>query len=325
MTYNGEMGNDPYPEAKAYLFNNMNVRHKTCTPLISHNLIIETLINEPLGSLSAYSLIDGEVVLEREEFESDTHQTKIRTIHNGVLNFSDLWIQKIEKLNAPIKLESNSATYLLTMFFSRPENIDLEILRGLVFDNAFAGANNTYILSPRGANDKDIWKEGLALVKKNTKPVGAVSAAATNVKNITTAIVKATAPIVKAATASPKPAPAAPKVATPEKSAIPKVNISSDIKLPVAQTNVVELPTYTGEKSYRSVKSLHRTQFLHALSSIAFPGKNVSIDNSLISLVTSKGKDHVAIKFLKANGGIWSSKLSLKEKVYLSASNLSDK
>jgi HAD superfamily hydrolase (TIGR01549 family) len=325
MTYNGEMGNDPYPEANAYLFNNMNVRHKTCTPLISHNLIIETLINEPLGSLSAYALVEGEVVLEREEFESDTHQTKIRTIHNGVLNFSDLWIQKIEKLNAPIKLESNSSTYLLTMFFSRPENIDLEILRGLVFDNAFAGADNTYILSPRGANDKDIWKEGLALVKKNAKPVGAVSAAATNVKNITTAIVKATAPIVKAATASPKPAPAAPKATAPEKTATTKVNITPDNKLPASQTNVIELPAYTGEKSYRCVKTLHRTQFLHALSSIAFPGKSISIDNSLISLVTSKGKDHVAIKFLKANGGIWSSKLSLKEKVYLSASNLSDK
>ncbi|MCK8654852.1 MULTISPECIES: HAD-IA family hydrolase [Pseudomonas] len=318
MTYNGEMGNDPYPDAKAYLFNNMNVRHKTCTPLISHNLIIETIINEPLGSLSAYKLIDGQVYLEREEFESDMHKAKIRAIHNGVLNFSDLWIQKIEPLDATIKLESNSATYLMTQFFSYPENIDLEILRGLVFDNAFAGADNTYILSPRGANEKDIWKEGLTLVKKNAKPTNAVSAAATNVKNITTAIVKATAPIVKAATSTPK-AEAPAKSAAPKAPAPAANQTPSNPKPTQAQPKPAAPPAYTGEKSYKSVKSLHRSQFLHALSSIAFPDRSCTIDQELISLVTSEGKNHVAIKFLKANGGIWSSKLSLKDKVYLSA------
>lgn len=317
MTYNGEMGNDPYPDANAYLFNNMNVRHKTCTPLISHNLIIETLINEPVGSLSAYTLQDGEVHLEREEFDSDMHTAKIRAIHNGVMNFSDLWIQKIEKLGAPIKLESNSATYLLTMFFSRPQNIDLEILRGLVFDNAFAGAENTYILSPRGANDKDIWKEGLALVRKNEKPVSAVAAAANNVKNITTAIVKATTPIVKAATATPKPV-------TAEKPATSAANSPPAIKQPTAQAKAVEIPAYTGDKNYKSIKTLHRTQFLHALSSIAFPERNCSIDSALINLVESKGKNYVAIKFLKENGGIWSSKLPLKDKLYLSTTKYSE-
>ncbi|WP_223544108.1 hypothetical protein [Pseudomonas sp. A-B-19] len=295
MTYNGEMGNDPYPDAKAYLFNNMNVRHKACTPIISHNLIIETLINEPLGSLSAYTLVDGKVLLEREEFESDAHTIKIRAIHNGVLNFSELWIQKIEKLKAPIQLESNSATYLLTAFLSRPGNFDLEILRGLIFDNAFAGANNTYILSPRGANDSDIWKEGLALVKKNAKPASTISTAATNVKNITTALVKA---------------------------ASPADNSIKNNKSSMAQGKPMEALNYTAQKSYKSVKSLHRTQFLHALSSIAFPDKQCVIDNCLINLVPTKGKNHVAIKFLKENGGIWSSKLSLKDKLYLSATNL---
>lgn len=154
MTYNGDMGNDPYPNAKAYLHTNMNVRFKACTPLISHNLIIETLINEPLGSLSAYKIYNGSVQLEREELDSDTHKAKIRAIHNGVLNFSELWINKIENLNFPIKLESNSSTYLLSIFLSRPQANELEILKGLIFDNAFAGADNTYILSPRGVNEK---------------------------------------------------------------------------------------------------------------------------------------------------------------------------
>jgi hypothetical protein len=206
----------------------------------------------------------------------------------------------------------------MTQFFSYPENIDLEILRGLVFDNAFAGADNTYILSPRGANEKDIWKEGLTLVKKNAKPTNAVSAAATNVKNITTAIVKATAPIVKAATSTPK-AEAPAKSAAPKAPAPAANQTPSNPKPTQAQPKPAAPPAYTGEKSYKSVKSLHRSQFLHALSSIAFPDRSCTIDQELISLVTSEGKNHVAIKFLKANGGIWSSKLSLKDKVYLSA------
>ena len=169
--------------------------------------------------------------------------------------------------------------------------------RALTLGNVgtFAGANNTYILSPRGANDSDIWKEGLALVKKNAKPASTISTAATNVKNITTALVKA---------------------------ASPADNSIKNNKSSMAQGKPMEALNYTAQKSYKSVKSLHRTQFLHALSSIAFPDKQCVIDNCLINLVPTKGKNHVAIKFLKENGGIWSSKLSLKDKLYLSATNL---
>ena len=182
----------------------------------------------------------------------------------------------------------------------------------MVFDNAFAGAENNYILSPRGANDKDIWKEGLALVKKNAKPTSAVAAAASNVKNITTAIVKAA---TSSAPKSEAPAkPAAPKTPNSEANTPP-----TSAKSPTIPAQPIALPAYIGEKSYKSVKSLHRSQFLHALSSIAFPGKSCKIDKEWISLVESEGKNHVALKFLKENGGIWSSELSLKDKVYLSA------
>jgi len=313
MTYNGEMGNDPYPDAQAYLFTNMNVRFKTCTPLISHNLIIETLINEPLGSLSAYKLVDGSVELEREELDCDIHKTKIRAIHNGVLNFSDLWIRKIEPLDLPIKLESNSAMYLLSMFLSRPQVNELEIIRGLIFDNAFAGAENTYILSPRGASDKDIWKEGLALIKNSAKPSTTTSS---TVKSITTAIAKATAPVVKAA------APIAKAVAPVAKTPAPTVKSTSQHKSVETHENQSHQQKYSGSKTYRAVKSLHRSQFLGALSSIAYPQKNCKIDEALIDLVSSKGKNHVAIQFLNENGGIWKSELSLKDKLYLAAFSL---
>nr|WP_314617925.1 HAD-IA family hydrolase [uncultured Pseudomonas sp.] len=302
MTYNGDMGNDPYPNAKAYLHTNMNVRFKACTPLISHNLIIETLINEPLGSLSAYKIYNGSVQLEREELDSDTHKAKIRAIHNGVLNFSELWINKIENLNFPIKLESNSSTYLLSIFLSRPQANELEILKGLIFDNAFAGADNTYILSPRGVNERDIWKEGIALAKKNVKPANTIAAAASNVKNITSAIVKAATPAAKTSETPKKPAN----------------NPAAQIKKPAPTPAVYR---YDGQKTYRAVKSLHRKQFLHALSALAYPGKPVSIKSDLINLVPSKGKNYVAIKFLNENGGIWKSKLSLKDKFYLTTSS----
>ncbi|CAO3303241.1 hypothetical protein [Pseudomonas putida] len=332
MTYNGEMGNDPYPQAQAYLHNNMNVRFKTCTPLISHNLIIETLINEPLGSLSAYKMAEGKVELEREELESDDHKSKIRSIHNGVLNFSDLWINKIEHLNYPIKLEPNSSTYLLSIFLSRPEAAELEIIRGLIFDNAFAGAENTYLLSPRAANDKDIWKEGLALVKKGSKPASPAVAAANGVKTITNAIAKAAAPIVKAA-AQPK-APDAKSAeaaktqaqkAQPSKPQPKPENIKPQAKIEPVKSEIpkaakaVSHPIYSGDKTYRAIKTLHRDHFLDALSSVAYPQKECKIDKSLIDLVSSKGKNHVAIRFLKENGGIWKSKLSLKDKIYLTA------
>lgn len=275
MTYSGETGGEPFPKAQAYLFESMNVRHKTSTPVISHNLIVETLVNEPTGSLVSYQLKDDQVHLEREECDNDLHIAKIRAIHNGVLEFSDLWIKKIEHLGVDIALEQNSATYLLSMFFSRPCNMDLDLLKGLVFDNAYAGAENTYILSPRVPNDKDVWKEGVTLWKNNGKATGAVATAANNVKNLTTALVKAAVP------------------------------------------QLAEAQAYTGLNSYKSVKSLHRSQFLQALSSIAFPGKKCQYDQGLIELVPSKGKNFVAIEFLRTNGGLWNSKLSIKDKIYL--------
>ncbi|MCX2817571.1 MULTISPECIES: hypothetical protein [unclassified Pseudomonas] len=337
MTYSGEMGSDPYPDAQAYLFTNMNVRYKTCTPLISHNLIIETLINEPLGSLSAYKLVDGKVELEREELESDAHKTKIRAIHHGVLNFSSLWIKKIENLNYKITLESNSATYLLMTFLSRPLVSELEILRELIFDNAYAGAENSYILSPRGVNEKDIWKEGLALAKKQQKPSSPAAAAASSVKNITNAIAKAAAPIVKAAASQkpevkkePKSANAATTklerdITEKEQASNTKGCEPASIKtVDSVLTTAVNQESFVGIRSLREVKTLHRNQFLQALSAIAFPGKSCQIDHDLAELVTSIGKNQVAIRFLNANGGIWSSKLPLKDKIYLYGQSFSN-
>lgn len=337
MTYSGDMGNDPYPNAQAYLFTNMNVRYKTCTPLISHNLIIETLINEPLGSLSAYKLVDGIVELEREEFESDGHKTKIRAIHNGVLNFSSLWIKKIENLNYSITLESNSSTYLLMSFLSRPLVSELEILRELVFDNAYAGAENSYILSPRGVNEKDIWKEGLALAKSQQKPSSPAAAAASSVKTLTNAIAKAAAPIVKAAASQKtdvkkeaKPATAAakkPELSNTKKEQVSTITSSEPTPIKTVEpvpTAAVNQESFAGIRSLREVKTLHRNQFLYALSAIAFPGKACQIEHDLVELVTSIGKNQVAIRFLNANGGIWSSKLPLKDKIYLYGQSFSN-
>lgn len=292
MTYAGEMGNAPYPHAEAFANNNLNVQHKRSTPLISHNLIIETIINEPIGSLTDYTLVNDTFELSREELESDGHLTKIRSIHSGAMKFCDRWISSFENLGYSIRLEDNSSTYLMHRFFSAPVQADLDILKGLIFDNSYAGIQNIYILSPNKPNDADVWREGLALSKKLTPQKNVVSAAAQSVKAITSALVNSQ-PTIK-------------------KSSHQKHSPSIDLD----DFKTINL---------KHIKSYHRTEFLTILSAFAFPGKACAIDPTLIDMVVTKGKNHVALKFLKANGGLWRSKLLLKDKIYLATASLSNR
>lgn len=292
MTYGGELGNAPYPKAEAFANNNLNVQHKRSTPLISHNLIIETIINEPIGSLTAYDLVDEVPELSREELESDGHLTKIRSIHCGAMKFCDRWIHSFENLGYEIKLENNSSTYLMDHFFSSPVQADLNILQGLIFDNSYAGIQNIYILSPTRPNDSDVWKEGLALRKKLTPSKNVVTTTTQSIKAITNALVKSQ-PVTE------KP------LSQKNKSAVDFSVLKS--------------------ANLKHIKSYHRTEFLSVLSNFAFPGKSCVIDPTLIEMVITKGKNHVALEFLKANGGLWRSKLNLKDKIYLTKASLSSK
>ena len=291
MTYCGDMGNSPYPQARAFTHSNLNVQHKRSTPLISHNLIIETIINEPIGSLTAYELVDGKYELVREELEGDAHLTKVRSIHSGAMKFCDRWIDAFENLGYSIKLENNSSTYFMHKFFSNPVEADLNILKGLIFDNSYAGVQSIFLLSPSKPNETDIWKEGLALSKKLTPQKSVVSAAAQSVKNITNAFVKGQ--------------PTANAVASIEKTKAP------------AKSRTLPNIEHFKVTNLKIAKSYHRTEYLSVLSAIAFPNKQCIIDPTLIEMVLTKGKNYVALKFIQDNGGLWKSKLSLKDKIYL--------
>ncbi|MGE6528785.1 HAD-IA family hydrolase [Pseudomonas sp. NPDC077382] len=362
MTYSGELGDEPYPGGKSFACSSFNVQFKRSTPLISHNLIIETIVNEPVGSLASYSLNEGEFELVREEMVSEQHISKIRAIHAGALRFCDDWIGSFENLGYTFKLESNSALYYMQRFLQSPVKEDLDILRGLEFDNSYAGIDNIYILSPGKPHEKDIWKEGLSAALKLAGEGSITGTAVQAVKKVANAITKTLPGKTEAAPSHAKASPAkngspapikadakpgvvkalpSPKSepSTSAKKDAPKADIKNPAPVkaipqppktqarPATPPKETAMPvvesalTINGEArevlSLKSIKSYHRTQFLHKLAKLAYPGKECRIDDDLIEFVPTYGKDYVMAEFLSRNGGIWASKLKFREKIYL--------
>ncbi|WP_157733887.1 HAD-IA family hydrolase [Cytobacillus kochii] len=275
MTYANEFGQDPINGSNSYFFKNLNPLNKQVSVMLNHNLIMETLINEPVGTFIGIEEFNHELTIVREKLGSSTHISKINDIHRGVLKFADNWL-RFHKLNNNISLEMNSADYILTEILRKPTLHEASLLEGLLFDNSFGGHDVKYLLSPNknAKENNSLWKEGYSVTQKGLKEIANKNRSIKTQKEI--------------------------------KKIIPKIEVKDTAVL----VNKEKYP-----KKINALRVLHREEFIKVVSALSKFSPNAKHQAFYTDLVKNKTKRYVAAKLLHENGGILKSDLSKIEKI----------
>ncbi|MBM7652569.1 HAD-IA family hydrolase [Neobacillus cucumis] len=330
MSYADDFGHDPITHAEAYYQKNIIPNHKSSI-MLSHNLIIETLMNEPTGSLlEVVRSRDNEIRVVKEELGSAEHFAKVNSIHRGVLNFVDTWLQCFRATPGIITLEQNATDYILTNILRKPTQQEAEILKGMVFDNNFAGHNNRYIVTPN-SNAKDtesIWKEGHkafyvannnAVVKNNTpaaKPAQQVKTPATVEKKNNTSTVKNEKPVGNNKAAAPKANVVKP---AEQKKEVNNKNGKAGKSTITLSGPYIYVDGTRYSKNINSLRSLYRDTFIESVATLAKKMPKPEAKEYYANLIKDHSKAYVAAKLLQENGGIMQADMPTGEKfkIYL--------
>lgn len=159
-TYSGELGCDPIESPLCYLDERSG--DSQFDPFRRFNLIMETLLNEPVGSAAAfYGSDDGAVEVVREAAPSDRHVAAVTKIHTGATRFVEDWASIFKGEIIEPRFEPNMAFEMFTSLLDKPVSQEAQLLDGLEFDNNFAGHAPRYILDTSSGSPSGIWAEGV--------------------------------------------------------------------------------------------------------------------------------------------------------------------
>jgi predicted HAD superfamily hydrolase len=144
MTHADNLGNDPLDDCQVYSYQNLNPKHKNSELLLSYNLEIETLLNQAVGTTVDYDYDTEKAIKEPAPKES---MEIINKLHNGSLLFLEDWVNNINSYLPNLTIETNTATCFVTQLLDKPTYSQARLLRGLVFDNSYAGHSPRYLLA----------------------------------------------------------------------------------------------------------------------------------------------------------------------------------
>ncbi|MCM3652957.1 hypothetical protein M3184_14015 [Metabacillus litoralis] len=321
MTYANDFGHDPIENGASYFLSNLNPVIKSGI-VLSHNLILETLVNEPTGSLYEVMQVDGQIKIVKEELGSVEHLAKVNSIHTGVLKFADNWLENFKHFPGIATVELNSADYLLTNILRKPTKTEAEILKGMIFDNAFAGHANRYILAPhKGYKDsQSIWKEGHKELYTNTeaakKNVPAKNEKVQPKKPSEQVVVQSKPPVQKQVVkenANQKKPVQKPKVnENKDNKSTDKKQRFGTVKL---QNNKIIVDGQNFSKNIDQLRVLHREAFVEAVALLAKLSPSAEAKKQYAEMISNHSKSYVAAKLLKEYGGISKAKLPRKGKL----------
>lgn len=156
-------------------------RHDTCQPFCWHVPLFETLFSSTDTSFIKFCNINGKLVpiYAEENKKEGIRKAKIKTIHEGALNFirrfSDSFGMDLKMLD----IEPFKSQRMLISYFNNPDPRDAKVLQGIIFEDAYGGKAEKVIL-PLDINfvGEVVWKKGLESIKKaeaNSKPSRNVS------------------------------------------------------------------------------------------------------------------------------------------------------
>lgn len=316
MTFADDFGEDPIENSESYFMKNINPMYKTGV-VLSHNLIIETLVNEATGSLIEITENDSEIRIIKEELGSAEHLSKINAIHRGALQFADNWLRTFKDKPELTSLEFNSADYILSNILRKPSKHEAEILKGLVFDNAFAGHNKRYILVPKEGyqlNDS-IWKEGHRILYP--PKAKAQETVPKKIPKEKTNESKVKAPIKNPPTEKLKPTSNKEALEIKEdKGEKQKKETKKDIIIIEDKSILVNGQKFS--KDIDALRILHRNQFVEVISVLAKTSPSVDAKRNYTKMIENNSKILVAAKLFQENGGISKANISSSDKKKLS-------
>ncbi|WP_165927889.1 HAD hydrolase-like protein [Rhizobium sp. BK376] len=146
MTYSNGFGEASIDGAQAFFADNRNpeTRSNVC---ITHNLLLETLMNEGNGSaLGIVAISDGRHELVTDGAVTPDHARAIRSIHAGAMLLCEEWLRECGALHKYASVERDAAAFFFSILATKPSLLEISLLSNLVFDNAFAGFQNTKII-----------------------------------------------------------------------------------------------------------------------------------------------------------------------------------
>jgi FMN phosphatase YigB (HAD superfamily) len=168
ITYANGFGREPIEAARAFYAENENplTRSNVC---ITHNLVLETLLNEGKGSVSEIAqMADGQLEIMRNTSVSPAHAKSIEAIHEGAIGFCRDWLEECLPLETLARFEADSLAFFFALVMRQPTRTEIALLGDLMFDNGFAGVGDLPIIGmENGAKTagRIVWPEALALLR----------------------------------------------------------------------------------------------------------------------------------------------------------------
>ncbi|MBK4215136.1 hypothetical protein JJJ17_04275 [Paracoccus caeni] len=170
VTYPDEVGDDPVENGRAFLDERMApTRHDTFRRF---NLIIETLLNEPVGSVAVVNnTISPTTDVILQAAPSEAHVTTISRVHRGVVRFAEDWYGTFRGAIKEPRFETNKLLELLGHILATPTVEEATLLVDLEFDNDFAGHKPRLFIPKGRASGNALWKEGGAALAHPLSPL----------------------------------------------------------------------------------------------------------------------------------------------------------
>ncbi|MCL1603498.1 hypothetical protein M3084_06490 [Succinatimonas hippei] len=179
MSYSDGFGESPVENSEAFFEEKCiaKLKNNVC---ISHNLLLESLVNEEKGTVLNLEFINNNFNDIRDDSLPKKHCTIVKKIHTGTLTFAAKW-KKVDSVldSYDVKIEKDALFMLFSEIVHHPNSDDILILKNIFFDNSFAGISCIpFISSPENIcnHSKYLWPEANNIAKKvfqsvNTKRV----------------------------------------------------------------------------------------------------------------------------------------------------------
>lgn len=171
MSYSDALGRNPVDDCKAFYLSNQVAKFSQSDPLMQYNLLIETMINERVGSALGYHEIEDVVHVLDDDSINGSHSKTISKLHDGALEFSQYWQKYCGIIDEHTAIEPQMLSFLLAEVLRTPTISEAKLLAGLVFDNGYGGHQPRCIIEldqRTGRARSNIWREGAVALNCRT-------------------------------------------------------------------------------------------------------------------------------------------------------------
>lgn len=171
MSYANQLGYDPIEECKSFYLSRQISKNKQTDPMMQYNLLVETMINEGVGSALGFHEQDGALHVLRDASVDRDHAKIIAEMHEGAMDFSRYWTKYCAAIEDHCVIEPQMLSFLLQTILKSPATAEARLLADLKFDNGYAGHTVKPIieLDKSGFATSGMWPEGVKALRADAQ------------------------------------------------------------------------------------------------------------------------------------------------------------